>query len=581
MPNVRTPLDTFANHKASAPDQVTAVDAFESHFSDENSDLINTRIDELSKGSWTKTSFFCEHFHSLQLATLDSEAANDKFIEAYNEPDAAQSGVKKRLLNPFESLKKDADMSSLQKRFFHLLSTYTDFLATNHANLSYEDLRLCYHLHIMNHIFKTRDRVMKNNARVKETSTESDERDFKDQGFTRPKVLLLLPTKHLALKAINNLIALSGATHIDNKTRFETEFGMPEDEDVIDEKKPDDFKEDFAGNIDDCFRIGVKFSRKHLKLFSDFFSSDVIIASPLGLRLVIEKEGGKAKDIDFLSSIEIVIADRCDYMLMQNWDHVQLIFDSLNKVPAIPRDADFSRIKAWYLDGSAKYLRQTILISKFQCPEVTALFNRSCLNIFGKIKATGESVGLVSKVVSQIPQLFYKVPCDKITEADNARFHFFVQKVVPEMMSSSTQSQQVLVFIPSYFDFVRIRNHFAAGSYSFGELSEYTKNSDISRARGNFFEGKIDFILYTERFHFFRSSANMLLHRYRIRNVKHILFYALPETSHFYPEIVNLVEAADGSCTCLFTKYDKFRLERIVGSDRLSKVIGKETFLFA
>ena len=53
----------------------------------------------------------------------------------------------------------------------------------------------------------------------------------------------------------------------------------------------DDFKKMFAGNSDDFFRVGLMIMRKTIKLYTEFYSSDVIIASPVGLRSIIGAEG--------------------------------------------------------------------------------------------------------------------------------------------------------------------------------------------------------------------------------------------------------------------------------------------------
>jgi U3 small nucleolar RNA-associated protein 25 len=125
-------------------------------------------------------------------------------------------------------------------------------------------------------------------------------------------------------------------------TRFRTEFGLPEGvADKFASAEPDayprDHAETFEGNSDDDFRVGLKLTRKSVRLFTEFYGSDIIIASPLGLRMSIEKEKCVAfcrfsshiisdvnRNFDFLSSIEILVADQLDSLTMQNWEHTQV-----------------------------------------------------------------------------------------------------------------------------------------------------------------------------------------------------------------------------------------------------------------
>ncbi|KAI3754761.1 hypothetical protein L1987_54551 [Smallanthus sonchifolius] len=89
-------------------------------------------------------------------------------------------------------------------------------------------------------------------------------------------------------------------------------------------------------------------------------------------------------------------------------------------------------------------------------------------------------------------------------------------------------------------------------------LGESTKQSDISRSRVWFFQGK-KIMLYTERAHFY--------HRYKIHGIQNLIIYSLPERKEFYPEIVNMLEGSHSmNCTVLFSRFDLLRLERIVGS---------------
>ncbi|KAJ3020196.1 UNVERIFIED_CONTAM: rRNA-binding ribosome biosynthesis protein utp25 [Siphonaria sp. JEL0065] len=551
-------------------------------------------------------------------------------------PEEAPPPRKRKLAAVIDS---SATLPPIANALFPLLNSYKDILACSESLNAKNDenqVRLAYVMHAVNHVFKSRDRVLKNTLKLNrveekerlskskakkdaiaaaagivaddddaneeedeyeemddDDDSEDDDEDnnnnskkqsnntddtstpeYRDQGFTRPKILILLPVKNIAFDVISLILKLSGASQIENKSRFTQEFTVPPEEDGIDPSKPSDFQHDFRGNIDDCFRIGIKFSRRHLKLFSDFYSADIIVASPLGLRMVVGAEGDRERDFDYLSSIEMVIVDRCDMLLMQNWDHVQHLFNHLNVIPKSAHDCDFARIKSWYLDGRSALFRQNIILSHFNAPEINALIAKQAKNIDGRIKISSPYPGTIGEVVVQVPQMFTKFQCTSLQTHDDDRFKHFCGKLIPIMRRNGFDEKGTMIVVPSYLDFVRVRNYLKDQRIEFGELCEYTPQSDISRNRSNFFHKKLSLLLMTERFHYFR--------RYKVRGVKSLIFYQLPEYAHFYPEILNTVEKGmDSSCQVVYSLYDKLRLERVVGTARVPKMLEKDTFMFA
>ena len=233
--------------------------------------------------------------------------------------------------------------------------------------------RILEHLH--SQLLLSSKEFTRNSQNIKEKNVE-----IRDQGFTKPKVLIILPFKSNAFQIIQDLIQISGIKQIKNKARFLEEYSCPEESDFKD--KPLDFIQTFSGNTEDCFRIGIKFSKKQIGLYANFYSSDLIIGSPLGLRMVATQKN-KELNFDFLSGIEILVMYKSEILLMQNWEHVLLIFKNLNQIPKSDHGTDFSRIRDWALDGKSKYFRQNIILSKFSTLELNNLMNNYCFNADG------------------------------------------------------------------------------------------------------------------------------------------------------------------------------------------------------
>ncbi|KAI8867055.1 DUF1253-domain-containing protein [Ramicandelaber brevisporus] len=483
----------------------------------------------------------------------------------------------------------------MQSELLNAFDSYMDVYYTGRTADNATSVRQSYIMHVLNHVNKTRDSIIRHSQKIAKQQDDlangissATTAEYRDQGFTRPRVLILVPYKNSAFDIVRHMIPLSGTDQQENKKRFFDEYALPADEDTgVDPSKPADFKGMFDGNLDDCFRTGIKFTRRAMKLSTDFYSSDVIIASPLGLRLIIGKNnGGKSgkpkDDYDFLSSIEMVIVDQCDALLMQNWEHVEHVFDHLNLIPQSPHGCDFSRVRSWCLDGNSKYLRQTIVLGNYAAPELSRLITKQSSNAFGRLTFAEQTRdGAVANVLLQIPQAFTRIDCASVEAADDRRFDHFAKHIAPTLKDTP----QTIVVVPSYFDYIRVRNLLLKETgLDFAHLSEHSTGKEIARARTEFFSGFAPVLVITERFHFY--------HRYQIRGARNFIFYQLPENAHYYPEILNFAllptnksnqdaAAESRSCVVLFTKYDALRLARVTGDALAKRMISGDRLTYA
>ncbi|CAH2254601.1 digestive organ expansion factor homolog [Pelobates cultripes] len=469
----------------------------------------------------------------------------------------------------------DQNFTSLQKELFTIMNSYKDlFYPSRTATVQGEEIRHVYCLHALNHALKANAQVLNNNSRMRDGNTHVDDEDFRDQGLTRPKVLIVVPFRESALRVVQILISLMEVVgrkvDVSNKKRFKDEFGSAPEDRPPNLKRPEDYEAVFAGNIDDHFRIGVAILQKSMRLYSPFYSSDIIIASPLGLRTVIGSEGEKKRDFDFLSSIEVLVIDQVDIYLMQNWEHMLHLMNHLNLQPTESHGVDFSRVRMWNLNNWAKYYRQTLLFSALQEPQINSIFNKHCFNYSGQVAVRNMPViGSISQVVVQLPHVFQRLEANSLLSVIDARFQFFTDKILPQYRDAIMS--HTLIYIPSYFDYVRLRNYFKKEDLSFMHICEYTDRSGISRSRQFFMRGEKQFLLVTERFHFYK--------RYTLKGIRNLIFYELPTYPHFYSEVCNMMkswkqgEEATLTCTVLYSKYDAQRLAAVVGAERTAQML--------
>lgn len=478
---------------------------------------------------------------------------------------------------PAEAAATAGPFTPFQEGLFGMLNKYLDVhMCTGGRGVSDDEVKVSYCVHALTHLLKSTKVILKNNEKLKNNSEE----EYRDQGLTKGKVLLMVPSRSHAHKVVTIIIALlySDKLHVSNRERFMQEFAC-DDISVKKGLKPDDYEATFDGNMDDNFKLGVTVRKRSLKLFSDFYNSDLIIASPLALKHVIKPNNNTTGHWDFLSSVEILIVDGMHVLLMQNWANVMLVLSHLNKRLVKNHGTDLSRVRMACLNGWSSLYRQNILFSAYQTAEFKCLFNKHCNNMQGKMLIQAPILhGSICSVVSTLPQTFRKFEVSKVSEGSNSRFNFFIKNILPDYLSNP--SYNILLFIPSYYDFVRIRNHFTKHDLSFASISDYTEEKDVQKSRQQFFLSNVKFLLFTERFHFY--------HRYQIKGINHLIFYDLPHNGHFYSEFCNMMsmlaskQSSHHSCLALYCKYDLHKLTTIFGTSRAQRlaVSDKPTHLF-
>lgn len=613
---------------------------------------INSRIQGLHDGGSDPIVDVQVSKHLAEALQLPAFAANDKNSSSTTSEEVHKQRACK-FLNSFyrPALLRNTmlDKKGWLRRPYHhhnivfpILSSYADMLWTTSENLKGKNYQLSEMIltHALNHVVTSRARIYRHDKRLLEeasddvdTNTNGDDAWKRDQGFTRPTVLILLPTRHCCYQMVQQMqvllscaTATSSGSHDDSTLqRFALEYGPPPPppaDAIVDEvqerhrqkvlrQKGPSWNALFGDdcNSDDDFKLGLALhlgkkqsknndesSNISIKLFTDFYRSDIILASPLGLKMAIDDSP------DFLSSIEICVVDRAEVLLEQNWDHVHDVLGMLNQEPRSHNETDFSRVRPYFLQPQiSQHFRQVVVCSTVKDPAILSTFKRYSMSVSGVVRVKErypvERASVSNLVLSTssngdaIRQAFQRVSCTSFATQSDDRVNYFVERVLPHL--ERTQQTHTMVFIPSYFDFLSLRNALMqrqkdyATALNFVSVTEYARATEVSRGRARFLQGRRPLLLYTGRAHFFL--------RHRIRGVRHLIFLGLPVHAEFYVEHVNRllvpenhegIDARDmmgdasaagvSTCLALYTPYEAHALERIVGTSNCSRMVQGE-----
>lgn len=416
-----------------------------------------------------------------------------------------------------------------------------------------------------------------------ENLENKDDINIKDQGFTSPKVLILVPYKKHAKIIMEQLVKLFSNENwkgITNKKKFLDEYSE-------------------FDSMDDCFRLGinVSFFENKMKLYTPFDESDIIIASPLGLKLAKPSDNDKSfknsKVYDFLSSIEIFLMDFSEVFIYQNLEHLNEILSFLNKPPKNNQNiVDINRIKENYANNFGEYLRQNIIISQFKCIDIDVAINDICKNINGKILLNGPYENQITLLKNEFEEKYRMLNSDnyeiryefkilrdlKKNEEDfEEKFNYFTKNIWQNLYESF--EKHTIIFVSSTFDYMILKSFFKKKSKSVCFISEDTDKRDWQRNRLFFEQGKYKFLLYDERAHVYKKI--------NLKFAKNIFFYSLPEDPMIFNEMIHLIDPVNynqnlekynyeskqneiqkyGSVIALVTPVEKYNLEKILGDD--------------
>jgi U3 small nucleolar RNA-associated protein 25 len=142
---------------------------------------------------------------------------------------------------------------------------------------------------------------------------------------------------------------------------------------------------------------------------------------------------------------------------------------------------DITRLKETYTIQSPKslpkHMRQNIIIQKFKTSELEFIYNLYCNhNLFGSINLPKIQPNRAKEICRQqgAKITLRRLPnINSYEHVDNSRFNFFTRKIWDSLYQNNTG--YTILFVPSYFDFIKLRTFIKGKNARVSFISEYSE----------------------------------------------------------------------------------------------------------
>lgn len=194
---------------------------------------------------------------------------------------------------------------------------------------------------------------------------------------------------------------------------------------------------------------------------------------------------------------------------------------NLNQIPNWTENLeDISWIEERYLEGKAKFYWQTLVFQKFWTSEISSLIASSSFNLQGRIIVNwewNENILLTenSKAVCKW------ITTDDLMLSEDQWFNYFTTRLWPKF--NETLLYHTIVFVSSYFDFIKLKHFFKQQNSSFSYIHEHLEDIDCLKEWNKFEYEKNRFLLVSE--------WSLVFSKVDLWYAKNIIFYSLPEST--------------------------------------------------